>query len=246
MVKGEGQSSQVNSSKPKVRVIAPIEGPGTKTQMAPTSVYYKPSRMCAFHQTIPAVYICAKCSKPLCISCAVPHGHLYLCPQCYQPPTPAPTEQERKEPPKPPMESILGLFGALIILVGFFMPWATSNYISPGNEVRYDTVISGFTIAGDYSEVSIIFIMGCLTIIVEFILIFLVLSSMIVKKPPIGIRLLPMFLGLIAYVVLAEIIIRAESFKNNIHVGWFVCVFGVSIIILTGTVEIWKHYHGED
>ncbi|MEE9150922.1 MAG: B-box zinc finger protein [Thermoplasmata archaeon] len=244
MVNEEGQGSQEKTSKPNVRVIAPIEGPEKKAQMAPMSFSATPSRMCAFHRTIPAIYICAKCSKPLCMSCAVSYGHLYLCPQCYPPPQPARIEQERREQPKPPMESILGLFGGLMILVGFFMPWATSGYVSPRYEDRYEPVISGFTIVGDYPEVTVVFIMGFLIIVVELLLIVLITSPMMAKNPPIGIRLLPMFLGFVAYVVLAEVVLRAETLMENIHIGWFACLFGASIVLFGGAIKIWNHYKG--
>jgi hypothetical protein len=243
MTNEEGKATEDRTSKPKVRVIAPIEGLETKARMAPTRISATPSRTCAYHQNIPAVYICAKCSKPLCMSCALPYGNLFLCPQCYQPPQPTQTTQERKEPSKPPLESILGLFGGIIILIGFFMPWATSEYISPGYGDN-ESVISGFRIATDYPEVSIVFIMGCLIVVVELLLIVLITSPMMTKTPPIGVRLLPLFLGFVAYVILSEIVIRAESFTANIHIGWFVCVFGASVILLAGAMEIWKHYKG--
>lgn len=241
----EGPSRQASASKPKVRVIAPIEGLETKAQMAPISISAAPSRMCAYHQTIPAVYICAKCSKPLCFNCAVPHGHLYLCPQCYLPERTEQAEPERKEPQKPPLESILGLFGGLMIITGFFMPWATSEYVSPRLDDFDDSIISGFTITGDYPEVSIVLIMAILILVVEFLLLILTTSPMMIKKPPIGVRLLPMFLGCVAYVVLAEIVLRAESLLSNIHVGWFVCVFGASVTLFGGAMDVWKHYQIE-
>jgi hypothetical protein len=239
----EGKTSD-NKAKPKVRVIAPIEGLEKKTKMAPTRISAVPSRTCAYHQNIPAVYICAKCSNPLCMSCALPYGNLFLCPQCYEIPKSAQTGQETKESPKPPLESILGLFGGIIILVGFFMPWVTSEFTSPRGEHYDDAVISGFTIARDYAEVSVVFIMGILIIITELLLMALITSPMMVKEPPIGVRLLPMFLGFVAYVILAEIVLRAESFTASIHIGWFVCVFGASVVLLAGVIDIWKYYKG--
>lgn len=178
------------------------------------------------------------------MSCALPYGNLFLCPQCYETPKSVQTTQETKESPKPPLESILGLFGGIIILVGFFMPWVTSDFTSPSGEHYDDTVISGFIIARDYAEVSVVFIMGILTIITELLLMALITSPMMVKEPPIGVRLLPMFLGFVAYVILAEIVLRAESFTANIHIGWFACVFGASVVLLAGVIEIWKYYKG--
>jgi len=244
MADEEGTDGKEGDEKPKVRVIAPIEGLETRAQMAPISITTAISRMCAYHQNIPAVYICAKCQKPMCISCAIPHGHLYLCPQCYQPPQITRIEQQKKEYPKPTLESILGLFGVLIIMVGFFMPWATSEYESPNGNID-ESIISGFTISNDYPEVALIFIMAVLIMIVEFILIYLTTSPMMKQGPPIGARLLPMFLGFVAFVVLVNIVLRAESLTSSIHIGWFVCLFGTSIVLLSGVMEIMKAYKGK-
>ncbi|UCG69547.1 MAG: B-box zinc finger protein [Thermoplasmata archaeon] len=244
MAHGEGTEVKKDSSKPKVRVIAPIEGPEKRAQMAPIKVTESISRMCTYHPNIPAIYICTKCSKSMCISCALPYGHLFLCPQCYTPPKPMEVEKKKTEPKKPPLESIMGLFGALLIIVGFFLPWATSDYQSPDFEEHFDSVISGFTIAGDYPDVSLVFIMAILIVIIEFLLLILSTSPMFTGKPPIGIRLLPMFLCFIVLIVLIEILFRAESLMSNIHVGWFVCLFGAAIILFGTVMEIWKHYKG--
>lgn len=244
MADGEGTEGKKDSSSPKVRVIAPIEGPEKKVQMAPIKVTESISRMCAYHPNIPAVYICTKCSKPMCISCALPYGYLYLCPQCYQPPRQKEIETKKTEPKKPPFESILGLFGALIIIVGFFLPWVTSDYQSPNFNGNVDTIISGFTIATDYPDVSLVFILAILIVIIEFLLIILSTSPMMTEKPPIGIRLLPMFLCFIIWIVLAGIAIRAEGFVANIHVGWFVCLLGAGVILFGGLMEVWRHYKG--
>lgn len=234
-------------TKPKVRVIAPIQGKETKTIMAPAPSVPIRSRRCAFHPGMPAVYICAQCSKSLCISCAVPYGHLFICPQCYQPPPPpimTTTVQEAGEGPKPTLESILGLFGALLIIIGFFMPWAGPEYTSSGLEDHIDDVISGFTIAGDYPETTLVLTIGVLIIIIEFLLLILATSPTMTKAPPIGIRLLPMFLGVVALVVLLEVALRAENMIGNTEVGWFVCLFGAIIILFRGALVIYKHYKG--
>jgi hypothetical protein len=156
------------------------------------------------------------------------------------------SEPKRQEPQKPPIESILGLFGGILILVGFFMPWVTSEYVSPNNDFNTASVISGFSIAGDYPELALVIIMSILIIIVEFMLLILVSSPTMSRKPPIGIRLLPMFLGFIAYVVLVEIVLKAEGFVSNIHMGWFVCVIGANILMLRGVMEIMEHYKGDE
>lgn len=245
MANEEGKPTQEDTSKPKVRVIAPIEGLRTKPQLAPTKISGVPTRRCAYHPSIPAVYICAQCSRPMCLNCGVPHGYLYLCPQCYQPPQPVQPQPVRKAPQKPSTEFILGLFGSILIIVGFFWPWATSGYISPGNAYYNDAYISGFTITSDYPELLLVITMGILILIVEFMLLLLITSPTMSTRPPIGVRLLPMFLGFIAYVVLAEIVLRAESLITNIQMGWFICVIGANIVMLRGVIEIMKHYKGE-
>jgi hypothetical protein len=242
MVEGEGTEGTNDSSGPKVRVIAPIEGPEKRTQMAPIKVTESISRMCAYHPNLPAVYICTKCSKPMCMNCALPYGHLFLCPQCYQPPRQMKTEPKKTEPKAPPLESVIGLFGALIVIVGFFLPWVTTNYESPNFNGPTDTVISGFSIASDYPDASVVFILAILIVIIELLLISLTTSPMMTKKPPIGIRLLPMFLCFIIMIVLIGIAIRAETFVANIHVGWFVCLLGAGIVLIGGVMEVWRHY----
>lgn len=237
MVHEGGKDSLEGESKPRVRVIAPIEGPETKAQMAPMEVSPTTARMCAYHPSLPAVYICANCSKPLCVSCGLPYGQLYLCPQCYQPP---PSRQpqliegrlEQKKPKKPPMESILGICGGLAIIVGFFMPWAASE--------------PGFVIAANYPEGTLVILMGILIVVVEIVLLFLYLYPMIEKKPPIGVRLLSLFLGFLAYIVLIEIVIKAEGLLNNINMGWFVCWIGANIMVAKGVLELWGHYKGDE
>ncbi len=245
MTDGEGTFNSQENSKPKVRVIAPIEGLQTSAQMAPSRVSASISRTCAYHQSIPAVYICAKCTKAMCMSCARPHGHLYLCPQCYQPPPPVTTQLKKVKAEPPPFESILGLFGGLLIIVGFFLPWVKSEYQSPDMIRRTESIISGFDIASDYSEIAMVLIFGILIVVLEFLLIMMVISLTVVKKPAIGVRLLPMVLGFIIFVILIEIVIRAESFAANIHVGWFTCLFGTCIIMLRSGMEIWKHYYND-
>jgi hypothetical protein len=241
---GPEEGGQTNDTKPKVRVIAPIQGVERKVRMAP--LHTAPiSRTCAFHRNMPAVYICAQCSKPLCMSCAVPYGHLFICPQCYQPPPPpvmTTTTQEAGEGPLPTMESILGLFGALLLIIGFFMPWATPEYSFIRYEETNDFIVSGFTIAGDYPETTLVLTIGVLIIIIEFLLLILATSPTMAKAPPIGIRLLPMFLGFVALVILLEVVLRAENLLGNLNVGWFVCLIGAVITLLRGVVAIFKHY----
>ena len=129
--------------------------------------------------------------------------------------------------------------------IGFFLPWATSEYISPDGEVHTNTIISGFVIMSDYPEVALILTMGVLVIIIEFVLIIVATSPTSAAEPPIGVRLVPMFLGLIAYIILAEVALRAESFMANVHVGWFICVFAATLILLGGALQIWRQYKGE-
>jgi hypothetical protein len=246
MASEEGAPQEVEEISPKVRVITPIEGLEAGPAVAPTGPDVTRSNVCAYHPGMPAVYICSQCSKSMCMNCAIPYGQLFLCPQCYIPPQV--TAVQHKDPPlsRPARESILELFGGLLIIVGFFLPWATSQYISPGGEVRTNTIISGFVIMSDYPEVALILTMGVLAIIIEFVLIIVATSPTSAAEPPIGVRLVPMFLGLIAYIILAEVALRAESFIANVHVGWFICVFAATLILLGGALQIWRHYKGED
>lgn len=242
MASEEGAPKEVEEITPQVRVITPIEGLDAGPGVASTGHFPSRSTVCAFHPNMPAVYICSQCSKSLCINCAVPYGQLFLCPQCYIPPQV--TTMEQRDPPmaRPTRESIMELFGGLLIIVGFFLPWATSEYISPEGEIRRDTINSGFVIMSDYPEVALILTMGVLVIIIEFVLIIVATSPTSVAEPPIGVRLVPMFLGLIAYIILAEVTLRAESFIANIHVGWFICVFAATLILLGGALQIWSQF----
>ncbi len=245
MEHGEDEGNQEKASSPKVRVIAPIKGAETKAKMAPTTVSPTAAVVCVYHPSVPATYICQKCSKSLCVRCAVPHGYLFLCPECYQPPRAVPVEQKPKAPPpKPPIESIIQLLGGLIVLVGFFMPWVTSNYISPRLGQLHDTVISGFTIASDYAEVVLVLMMAVLIVVVEFLMIILVTSPTTVEKPPISVRLLPFFMAFMSYVVLAEVALRAENFLSNISIGWFICLIGAGLTLFGGSMELWQFYKG--
>ena len=245
MASEEGAPKEVDEITPKVRVITPIEGLEAGPLMAATGPVPTRSTVCAYHPTMHAVYICSQCSKSLCISCAVSYGQLFLCPQCYIPPQI--TTIQQKDPPitKPTRESIMELFGGLLIIVGFFLPWVTSEYISLDGEVRGEAIISGFVIMSDYPEVALILTMGVLAIIIEFVLIIVATSPTSVGEPPIGVRLVPMFLGLIAYILLAEVALRAETFIANVHAGWFICVFAATLILLGGALQIWKHYKDE-
>jgi hypothetical protein len=244
MEQGEGEGDQEGASEPKVRIIAPIKGAETRTTMAPTTVSPTAAIVCVYHPSVPATYICQKCSKPLCVRCAAPHGFLFLCPECYQPPRAIPVEQKPKAPPpKPPTESIMQLLGGLIVLIGFFMPWVSSDYISPRSGEYPDTVISGFTIASDYSEVALVLIMAVLIAVVEFLMIILITSPS-AEKPPISVRLLPFFMAFLSYVVLAEVALRAENFLSNISLGWFICLIGAGMTLLGGSMELWKYYKG--
>jgi hypothetical protein len=243
MTNEEGIKGSENS-KPKVRVIAPIEGIETKAQVAPTQIT-STSRACAYHPSISAVYICAQCQNPLCMNCATPYGQLFICSQCYQPPpTPKVSEREAKIPEKPPLESILGLFGGLLIIVGFFLPWATSDFISPTSSDSQE-IFTGFVIVRDYPEVILVLTMGVLILVVEFILIVLATSPNMLTKPPMGVWLVPLFLAFIAFLILIEILIRAESFASNITAGWFVCLIGTFISMWPGVMSMKEFYSGD-
>ncbi len=38
--------------------------------------------MCAYHKELPAAFICNRCGKSICSSCAVRYGQVVFCPQC--------------------------------------------------------------------------------------------------------------------------------------------------------------------
>jgi hypothetical protein len=243
MEHGEGEEEKGETPSPKVRVIAPIKGAETKTQLASTTVSPTAAIVCVYHPSVPATYICQKCSKALCVRCAVPHGYLFLCPECYQPPQPMPAQQTSKTPPpSPPRDSIIQLLGGLIVIIGFFMPWVTSNYVSPRTGQEYNDVISGFTIASDYAEVALVLMMAILIAVVEFLMIILLTSPISSEKPPIVIRLMPFFMALLTYVVLAEVALRAENFLSNISIGWFICIIGTGLTLFGGSKELWEFY----
>jgi hypothetical protein len=174
----------------------------------------------------------------------MPYGQLFICSQCYIPPQqPARVEEEKKEPEKPPMESILGLFGGLLLFIGFFLPWASQNYIPPSSR-DLDAVISGFEISRDYPEVIVVFTMGILIMVIEFLIIILATSPSMEKKPPVGIRVISMFLGFICVIVLLGLLIRAETFLESIQAGWFVCFIGAGICIWQGMTLLINSFKG--
>ncbi len=61
---------------PSVRVVTP---------MAPAAapVRVPAPGMCYYHPTLPAIYVCNRCGRPICRDCAKAYGDLILCPQCY-------------------------------------------------------------------------------------------------------------------------------------------------------------------
>jgi hypothetical protein len=237
----EEGTTEKDGSKPSVRVIAPIEGYQGRSQVAPSQVSYSVSRKCAYHPNLAAVYICAQCQSPLCGNCAMPYGQLFICSQCYVPPQQPPrVEEQKKEPEKPPMESIFSLFAGLLLFIGFFLPWASQNYLPPSSR-ELDAIVSGFEISRDYPEVIIVFTMGILIMVIEFLIIILATSPSMEKKPPVGIRVISMFLGFICIIVLLGVLIRAETFLENIAPGWFVCFIGAAICIWQGLVLLRNH-----
>ena len=87
------------------------------------------------------------------------------------------------------MESIFSLFAGLLLFIGFFLPWASQNYLPPSSR-ELDAIVSGFEISRDYPEVIIVFTMGILIMVIEFLIIILATSPSMEKKPPIGIRVI--------------------------------------------------------
>jgi hypothetical protein len=241
----EGTADKETGLKPKVRIITPIEGREIRPQMASQRTNATFLRACTYHPSNPALYICSKCSNPLCINCALPYGHLFLCPHCHEAP-PQQQKTEEESSPKLAFEHIIGFFGSIIIIIGLlFLPWASAGYVPPdfnGNQGMY----TGLDIAQDYPEVSLVLIIGILLAIMEFLLMMLTTSPQMVSKPPLGVRILPMFLAIMSCVVMIEVVFRAETLFSNIHFGWFACLISACVIVIIGVVEIVKHYRVGD
>lgn len=49
---------------------------------------------CAYHSELPAAFICNRCGKSICSSCAVRYGQVVFCPQC----SPFPGGQQQQQP----------------------------------------------------------------------------------------------------------------------------------------------------
>ena len=75
---------------PTVRVISPtgtVQTPSVSPMpaMSPTRISMRIPSMgtCAYHRELPAMYICGRCSRSICKSCARQYLNMTFCSQCY-------------------------------------------------------------------------------------------------------------------------------------------------------------------
>ena len=78
--------------------------------------------MCYYHASLPAMYVCNRCGRPICRDCSKPYGDLTLCPQCYTqvpPPTPPPPIllPPPPQPTRPMWGFLLSLVAAILIII---------------------------------------------------------------------------------------------------------------------------------
>ncbi|WP_455276556.1 zinc ribbon domain-containing protein [[Eubacterium] cellulosolvens] len=80
---------------PSVRVVSPA-APSTVVRVPPPG-------MCYYHPSLPAVYVCSRCGRPICRDDSRAYGDLILCPQCYAGiyPVAAPAPTMSYAPPPP-------------------------------------------------------------------------------------------------------------------------------------------------
>ena len=85
---------QTPKQPPNVRVITsptPSQMPTTTTNQTRTvSMRIPPMGNCSYHRELPAMYICNRCSRPICKACARQYLDLTFCPECYGFATPQP------------------------------------------------------------------------------------------------------------------------------------------------------------
>src|SRR5512136_26373 len=67
---------------PAVRTITPLAQ--TPPRLSPPVARPQTTvGSCFYHPELPALYVCAKCERQICSSCARPYGQIAICPQCY-------------------------------------------------------------------------------------------------------------------------------------------------------------------
>ncbi len=81
------QTPQVASTPPVTVKQMPSVGvvhPGVQAYHRVTPARVPSPGMCHYHPSIPAVYICNRCGRPICQDDAKMYGGLIVCPQCYR------------------------------------------------------------------------------------------------------------------------------------------------------------------
>ncbi|KON28084.1 hypothetical protein AC481_02890 [miscellaneous Crenarchaeota group archaeon SMTZ-80] len=90
-----GKSLKTESGVPKpmpsVKVITPLDlDTSSSYDIDQSTQIMRPNTerpgMCYYHPDLPAMYICGRCNKTICLNCGRPYGQLILCPQCYSVP----------------------------------------------------------------------------------------------------------------------------------------------------------------
>jgi hypothetical protein len=79
---------QIPKQPPNVRVITsptagqvPTTAPTNQTRTV--SMRIPPMGTCSYHRELPAMYICSRCSRSICKSCARQYLDLTFCPECH-------------------------------------------------------------------------------------------------------------------------------------------------------------------
>ena len=78
---------RISKPAPTVKVITPLnlEAPSYDVNQSMQIIrpYTERAGMCYYHPDLPAMYICGRCNKSICVNCSRPYGQIILCPQCY-------------------------------------------------------------------------------------------------------------------------------------------------------------------
>jgi hypothetical protein len=107
------RSSDAPAEKPEEK---PVTKPPPKVTLPRVAARIPALGSCYYHPNLQAAFICSRCGRPICRTCAKPRGDIVLCPECDAkfpaPPIPAAV---------PPHRAVLGFIfsiiaGALILI----------------------------------------------------------------------------------------------------------------------------------